>query len=92
MTALAPTRATALASALAAYRGWFLLIHCAGCGRLRLLPVSELADRVGGDTLLRDILPWLRCQRCGDPPRAVKLSDGDGPAAREVWLLGAPRG
>jgi hypothetical protein len=48
---LALTRATALASALAAYRGWFLLICCAGRGRLRLLPVSELADRVGGGHL-----------------------------------------
>ena len=87
---LAPTRATALASALAIYRDWNLLIHCAGCGRLRPLPVSELADRVGDRTLLRGVLPWLRCQECGSPPRAAKLSDDDGPSAREVWLMGGP--
>jgi hypothetical protein len=87
---LAPTRAIALASPLVTYRDWNLLIHCAGCGRLRQLPVSELADRVGDRTLLRDVLPWLRCQQCGSPPRAVKLSDGDGQSAREVWLTGGP--
>ena len=89
---LAPTRASALASPLAIYCDWNLLIHCAGCGRLRQLPVSELADRVGRRTLLRDVLPWLRYQEGGSPPRAVKLSDGDGPSGREVWLTGGPRG
>jgi hypothetical protein len=88
---LAPTRATALTATLGTYRGWNLMIHCVGCGRLRQLPVSELADRVSGGTLLRDMLPWLRCQRCGKAPSAMKLSDGDGPSAREVWLTGGPR-
>jgi hypothetical protein len=82
---LAPTRATALASAaLADYRGWLLFIQCTQCGMLQRLPVSELAAEVGGGTLLRGVLPRLRCQRCGEAPGAVKLSDDGGPAAREV--------
>jgi hypothetical protein len=28
---------------------------------------------------------------CGDPPRAVLVSDGGGPGAREVWLMDGPR-
>jgi hypothetical protein len=85
---LAPTRATALASALSDYCGWHLFPHCARCRVLRMLPIAELADQVGGGTLIRDVLPRLRCQRCGEPPRAVKLSDGGGPSALKVWLLG----
>jgi hypothetical protein len=77
---LAPTRATALASPLSDFYGWNLLPHCARCRVMRQIRV----DQVGSGTLLRDVLPRLRCQRCGDPPRAVKLSDGGGPAGREV--------
>jgi hypothetical protein len=83
-------RATALSSALIDLRGWLLLAHCAQCRAMRRLSVDVLADQVGSDTLLRDLLPKLRCYRCDDPPRAVKLSDGGGVAAREVWVLGEP--
>jgi hypothetical protein len=43
--ALAPTRATALASALSDYRGWNLYPHCAQCRVLRLFPVKRLTLR-----------------------------------------------
>jgi hypothetical protein len=89
---ISPIRATALASALSDFRGWTLYPHCARCRVLRQLPVNELANQVGGGTLLRDVLPKLRCQKCGDPPKAVKMSDGGGPSAREVWLIGGPHG
>jgi hypothetical protein len=53
-------------------------------------PVSQLADHHRQRRVAAGHLPRLRCQRCGDPPRAVKQSDGGGPAAREVWLTGGP--
>jgi hypothetical protein len=86
-----PSRATALASPLSAFAGWFLLPHCARCRVMRQIKVDALADQLGSGTLLRDVAPELRCNRCGDAPRAVLLSDGQGPSAREVWVVGAPR-
>ncbi len=90
MPALAPTRATALASTLATFRGWHLLAHCAHCKAMRLLPVTRLIEQVGEAALFADVLPRLRCQRCGEAPPAVKLSEGGGPSAREVWVMGSP--
>jgi hypothetical protein len=45
----------------------------------------------GAGTLLRDVLPRLRCEKCGEAPASVLLTDG-GPAvsARRVWVLGGP--
>jgi hypothetical protein len=85
-----PTRATALASTVGDYRGWHLLVHCSQCRAMQMLPCSWLASEMRADTLLRDVLPRLRCQKCGDPPQSVKLSPGGGPSEREVWLLGSP--
>jgi hypothetical protein len=86
-----PTRATALASRLSDYRGWNLLPHCARCRVMRQISIARLADQVGKRTLLRDVLPRLRCHTCGNPPRAMKLSDGGGVSNMEVWVLGAAR-
>jgi hypothetical protein len=82
-------RATALALPLSVFRGWNLLPHYARCRAMRQIRVDQPAEQKGDGTLLRDVLPRLRCQRCGDSPWAVKLSDGGGPAGREVWVLGA---
>jgi hypothetical protein len=57
---------------------------------MRMLPVTRLIEQVGEAALIGDVLPRLRCQRCGEVPRAVKLSEGGGPASREVWVLGSP--
>jgi hypothetical protein len=54
--------------------------------------IDRLAEQVGSGTLLRDIPPRLRCQRCGEPPPAVLLCDGGGPSKCEVWLMGEARG
>lgn len=89
MPAMPPTRATALASTLSAFRGWNLLIHCAGCRVMRRLSINELAKHVGDGAVLRNVLPRLRCTDCGELPRRVKLSDGPGPGAREVWVVGS---
>jgi hypothetical protein len=89
---LAPTRATALASPLSAYRGWNLLPYCARCRVMYQIRVDQLAEQEGDGTLLADILPRLRCQRCEEPPQGVKLSDAGGPSGREVWLMGGARG
>jgi hypothetical protein len=86
---LAPTRATALASTLGTYRGWFLFAYCAHCQALRMMPVARLIEQAGPGTLLRHVMPRLRCSRCGAPPRSAKLSDGGGPSARAVWVLGS---
>jgi hypothetical protein len=57
------------------------------------VPIDDLVDQEGSGTLIRDVLPRLRCQRCGNRPHAVKLSDEGEPSAREVWVLdGPPRG
>jgi hypothetical protein len=85
---LAPTRATALATPLSAYRGWAILPHCANCRVMRQLAVDRLAQQVGSGTLLRDVLPRLRCSRCGEAPQGVLLCDDGGPSRREVWLSG----
>jgi hypothetical protein len=85
---LALTRATALASRLSDYSSWNLLPHCTCCRVMRQIRVDRLADQVGEGTLLRDVLPRLRCQRCGDPPNAVSCQmAGDRPAGvRESQL------
>lgn len=92
MTArLPPTRATALASPLSAFPRWLLLPHCGRCKVMRQIKVDVLAAQLGSGTLLRDVVPRLRCQRCGEPPRGVLLSDDQGPSAREVWIVGDGR-
>jgi hypothetical protein len=39
-----------------------------------------------------DVLPRLRCEKGGEAPAGVLLSDGGGPSARSVWVLGGPHG
>jgi hypothetical protein len=87
LAAIAPTRATALASALHDFRGWQLLAHCPRCRVMRQIPVNRLAGQVGDGMLLRDVLPRLRCHRCGEPPRAVKLSSAPPPAVASTSIL-----
>jgi hypothetical protein len=48
VTAIAPTRATALASALTDYSGCMLYPHCARYRVPRQLSVNILAGKVGG--------------------------------------------
>jgi hypothetical protein len=55
---------------------------------MRQLAVATLAEKLGAGTLLADVLPKLRCHRCREQPRSVKLSDGGGPRRLEVWLSG----
>jgi hypothetical protein len=58
---------------------------------MRMLIVDRLAEQVGLETLLDNVVPRLRCSRCGEPPWDVLLSDNKGPGRREILVMGAAR-
>jgi hypothetical protein len=92
MSALAPTRATALASPLHRFTGWFLTVNCPGCRVLRTVEVNTLILNKGGGAIsIGEAVAKLRCSRCGSAPDWVRLADGTagserGPV-RQVMLV-----
>ncbi len=54
---------------------WHLVVTCAACRAERILPISALADRHGGERTLVMLLPRLRCGQppCRRPPSLVRL-------------------
>jgi hypothetical protein len=64
--------------------GWYLEIVC----RCRIVhyPLSLMARKHGGDMLLTDVVPRLRCEVCGRPPAKVDLVDN--PLAEAHGMLG----
>lgn len=88
---LSPSRSDALMTELRHFARWTLSVNCPRCRDLRLLDISMVMARVGAGTLVRDVLPRLRCQTCGTPPDWVKLADGvegTGKPVRKVQLVG----
>jgi hypothetical protein len=47
-----------------------------GCsGRSTVIPVSQLAETRGTHAHLSEVLPKLRCRRCGQAPDVIELSN-----------------
>ena len=91
MPDLAPTRATALASPLHQFTGWFLTVNCPGCRVLRTVEINALVESRGGVITVGEVVVKLRCSSCGSAPDWVRLADGtkgttQGPV-REVMLV-----
>jgi uncharacterized membrane protein len=69
-------------------KGWELVVQCAGrCSKQRRL-VADLVPYVPAGLTWAEVVPKLRCSRCGEPADIVGLS---GPPATPgfggVWLL-----
>lgn len=70
---------------LAEHRGFRLHAYCQlpSCRHHDWVAVDTLADRLGGDTVLAEILPRLRCSRCGHRGAKVTLHPPSHPEAAE---------
>ena len=58
--------------ALRDLQGLWLRVQCA-CGRTTDRPIKMLARDHGGDALLQDLVPRLRCGRCRERPVSASL-------------------
>jgi hypothetical protein len=85
-------RTTALGTPLRDLAGWHLIIDCATCRMLRQVDVDRLP---GQDRIVSDMLPRLRCRKCGAEPCGVKLANAHRFTAQtvvEVVLVSANQG
>ena len=67
---------------------WLQLSGC--CQRSTTYPLLLMAQRLGGQRLLGDVLPRLRCSGCGNKPSRMVLVDraDDSPyGARASWKI-----
>lgn len=71
---------------LADLNGFWLQTRC-GCSRSVAYPFRLMARQLGGEHLLRDVLPRLRCQVCGGRPVSVVLVDDPAAGAHGGSLL-----
>jgi hypothetical protein len=53
---------------------YWLDLRC-DCGNVVRYPLRLLGQRVGGDRRLGEVLPLLRCRRCGGRPSRIVLLD-----------------
>ena len=68
-----PAPSNPLSIELAELDSAWLRIGCSG--RWTVIPVSRLAESRGTHTRLVEILPKLRCRRCGQAPDEIELTD-----------------
>ena len=61
-----------------------LNVGCLRCRELRELRVFRLAGRIGGRHTVGDVVPRLRCSRCGEAPDYVPIRN----RLHRVILLG----
>jgi hypothetical protein len=57
--------------------GWWLEIRC-GCGATTAYPLRLMAGEQPRNPTLSEVLPRLRCKRCGERPTAARLIDNPG--------------
>jgi hypothetical protein len=65
---------------------WLNLSGC--CRRTSLYPLTLMAQQQGGERLLGDVLPRLRCSACGHKPVRILLVDraDDSPHGAQATL------
>ena len=67
---------------------WLHLSGC--CQRTTSYPLPLMAQRLGGQRLLGDVLPRLRCTGCGNKPARMVLTDradDSSYGARAMWRI-----
>ncbi len=65
----------ASAAEMAAFPGWHLSIACPACRLVVQLRCDDLARTLPGLTV-GEVVPRLKCSRCGRRPSSVVLADG----------------
>ena len=70
-----------LDTALADLGAWWLHVRC-GCRGSNYLPLGVLAAQKGWTMNLGELVPALRCDRCGEKPKEIALIDDPAAGAR----------
>jgi hypothetical protein len=69
----APSRSSALASPLGAYRTWHLSLDCPTCQTTENLPIANLIAQHGAQYRISVAVDRLTCRTCGKKPVSVDL-------------------
>lgn len=88
------SRETILVARLADLRGYWLEVHCGGCGQRAYWPCPLMARQHGSALLVKDALPRLRCKFCKGRASRVFVTNFPARTAQysDTWavaLLGA---